>query len=163
TVRLWDVAAAKGRATLRGPGSSIESLAFSPDGRTLAAGSGDGWLWLWDVAAAKPRPASFAPRVSGKMEWLSEISDGSVLVQGTEDGLLKSWDLPSGKETHRFPECQDISWAALSADGKALRSVNWTGSGEAKIWDTATQKERFGTDKVRTDALSADGTMWAVA
>jgi WD40 repeat protein/serine/threonine protein kinase len=162
TVRLWDMATGQQRAVLRGSVSGMSSLAFSPDSRTLASGGDDGWLWLWDVATAKPRQASFAPPHPGNMEWITETWDGSVLVQGTNNGVLKIWDAVTGMETVGFPECRDTYWVALSADGKTLRSVN-RASGDAKIWDPGTGKERFGAQGVKVDALSSDGTMWAGA
>lgn len=33
--------------TLTGHTSEVESVAFAPDGQTLASGSGDGTIWLW--------------------------------------------------------------------------------------------------------------------
>jgi len=49
TVELWDVATGKVRAILRGHSDFVDSLAFSPDGRTLATGSVDHTISLWDV------------------------------------------------------------------------------------------------------------------
>ncbi len=36
---------------LTGPGNYVQSVAFSPDGATLAAGSADGTVRLWDTMA----------------------------------------------------------------------------------------------------------------
>jgi len=49
TVELWDVATGKTRAILTGFSDFVGSLAFSPDGRTLATGSVDHTISLWDV------------------------------------------------------------------------------------------------------------------
>ena len=43
TIRLWDVVAGKHKHTLTGHTDSVKSIAFSPDGRTLASGSGGMW------------------------------------------------------------------------------------------------------------------------
>jgi WD40 repeat protein len=52
-VLLWDTASGKLHAALQGHARDISSLAFSPDGRTLASGSGDTTVLLWDVPKAK--------------------------------------------------------------------------------------------------------------
>jgi WD40 repeat protein len=55
-ILLWDLAAGRERARLRGHGSPVVSLAFAPDGRILTSGgSRDRAIVLWDLAAGRPR------------------------------------------------------------------------------------------------------------
>ncbi len=51
TVKLWDVATGKEKATLKGHSHIVTSLSVSPDGKTLASGSLDGTIRLWDISA----------------------------------------------------------------------------------------------------------------
>ena len=57
-VGLWDTATGKRTATLT-EGSPVYSVAFSPDGQTLAAGDDSGDIGLWDTATGK-RTATLA-------------------------------------------------------------------------------------------------------
>ncbi len=64
TVRLWDVASGEEIATVEVPvGSGVWSVAFSPDGNTLAWGAALGGVTLWDVSewtGPRPLPRPFA-------------------------------------------------------------------------------------------------------
>jgi hypothetical protein len=57
TIVLWDVAASKALATLRGHRERLIALAYSPDGKTLASIGGDGGVKLWDPSMAKEKAA----------------------------------------------------------------------------------------------------------
>src|SRR5262249_23174410 len=48
-ILLWDVATGAEVARLQGHTNYVFSLAFSPDGNTLASGSGDFTVRLWDT------------------------------------------------------------------------------------------------------------------
>ena len=55
TVKLWDVATGKLLASLRGHTGAVYTVAWSPDGKTLASGSDDRTVKLWDAAVGKER------------------------------------------------------------------------------------------------------------
>ena len=83
SIRIWDVAARKVRYVLVRPGGrGISSIAFSPDGRVLAAdASAEGLIALWDVATRNniaDLPMVHAPVVNV----LTFSPDGEILASG---------------------------------------------------------------------------------
>lgn len=58
TVRMWDVPSGRQIAVLIGHAFQVDTLAFSPDGRTLATGDDEGNLRLWNVVTEKNRFAN---------------------------------------------------------------------------------------------------------
>jgi WD40 repeat protein len=49
TIRLWDVASRQVITTLTGVSQASKSIAFSPDGKTLATGDRAGTIRLWTI------------------------------------------------------------------------------------------------------------------
>ena len=80
-VSLWDTTTGKHLGTLQGHKQAIWSVAFSPDGRTLASSSADGSLRLWNVASAREL-MSLEEGGSG-LAHLAFSPDGTFLVAGT--------------------------------------------------------------------------------
>ena len=56
TVRLWDVVTGAEIRTLEGHTRGVDSVSFSPDGKTLASGSRDYTIRLWDVGTGARNP-----------------------------------------------------------------------------------------------------------
>src|SRR6266545_6344451 len=85
-VRLWDVATGQELPSPPGDAEYVEAVAYSPDGKTLAAGLewGSGGLRLWDVASGKVK-ASLQERVGG----LAFSPDNRVLATVGFDGCLR--------------------------------------------------------------------------
>jgi len=53
-VKVWDAQTGQELLALKGHTDSIRSIAFSPDGKTLASGSTDKAIILWDLTASPP-------------------------------------------------------------------------------------------------------------
>lgn len=94
-VKLWDIAAGKERAVMRGHTSEVRSVAFAPDGKTLASGA-DQTVILWDVEAAKTQATLRGHRADVLAVAFSP--DGRTLASSDEDGVVKLWDVPRRKD-----------------------------------------------------------------
>ena len=90
TLGLWDVATGELRHTLAGHWV-IESVAFSPDGLTLASGSHDKTIRLWDVATGELRHT-----LTGHTDYVYSVAfspDGLTLASGSRDGTVLLWHI----------------------------------------------------------------------
>lgn len=89
----------------------LRSLAVSPDGRQLAAGSDNGLLHVWQVPNALPQNRLVARTLSvpdvidtghGRLTSVS-FSDSRTAVTTSEDGTILAWDLAFGEATGTLP------------------------------------------------------------
>src|SRR6187200_1550308 len=86
----------KPKATFEGHTNFVRSLAYSPDGKTLASGSEDETIKLWDVKTKKEQ-ATLKGHAAGV--WSVTYSpDGKTLASGSKDGTIKLWDVKTKKE-----------------------------------------------------------------
>ena len=90
TIRLWDVETGTIRRTLPAQKDEVLCVAFSPDGKVLAA-SQDKIIHLWDIQTHTVRRT-----LEGHTSWVWSVafsSDGRTLVSGSRDGTLLLWEL----------------------------------------------------------------------
>ena len=121
-VKVWEVDSQRQRASLAGLKEGAISLAFSPDGQSLAAADGFRGVLLWDVTGGQPllgEPLKGALPV----EDLAYSPDGRLLAGATRE-QVHVWEVVSGQEVlllrgaPRRPRPDDfnprIAWADLS-------------------------------------------------
>ena len=143
TIKLWEVATGKERATFEGHSDGVTSVAFSPDGKTLASGSDDTTIKLWDVATGKEQ-ATFKghkdPVVSRGFQ-----SGRQDLASGSEDKSSSSGTWQRARNGPRSRGIQNVvSSVAFSPDGKTLASGSRDNT--IRLWDVKTGKEQAALD-----------------
>jgi len=154
----------KERTTLGGQGAIVSSVAFSPDGKTLASGSIDGSIKVWDVATGK-NSATYEKHLGGVFS-LAFSKDGKTLAAGSPLGTIKLWDVGTGKNTAVIQgHAKDVSSLTFSPGGKTFASGGFDGT--VKLWDVADGKNVavFTPHKRQITAIvfSPDGKLLATA
>jgi WD40 repeat protein len=86
------------QSVLQGSQEGVRSLAFSPDGRWLVAGTNYGQLHCWDLSVDPPTRRS-RPAHADRVDWLGFSPDGSALFSAGRDRTLKRWSFPDLQET----------------------------------------------------------------
>jgi WD40 repeat protein len=100
-IHLWEPAAGRKLRDIDNVGAIPTALAFSADGRALAASGKDGGLRVWDITTGT-LTREF-PGTGIVADQLAFSPDGKILVSINEyDGALRMWDVAGGKELHTF-------------------------------------------------------------
>jgi RNA polymerase sigma factor (sigma-70 family) len=138
-VRFWDVATGRELRQMHGFREEIRSLAFSPDGKTLAAASG-GAIQLRDVTTGRPRQP--AEGHHSQLRVLACSPTAPLLASAGDDRVIVLWDVAAGKEVRRLAGHAGCGSAlAFSPDGKVLASGGNSADASVRLWDVATGKE----------------------
>jgi WD40 repeat protein len=136
----------KWTGSLAGHGDLVRALAFSADGKRLAAAGGasgrSGEVRIWDVQQS---PAKLLTTIQGHKDAILSVAfspDGSTIATGSYDKLVKLWDAATGKELRTLKEHSDAVYSvAFLPNGTQL--VSGAGDRTLKIWEVQSGKRLF--------------------
>lgn len=117
-VWVWDLATLQPVRTLTGLPGFVQEVAFSADGKLLAATSNE-IIKVWGLDDGKVVQTFKGPK--DKVErGVAFGSDGKILVTECSDSTVTIWDLDSGKALDAIKTAKEPLGLSLSSDGKML-------------------------------------------
>jgi len=179
-LKLWDIQKEKliggTKDTKEAVGSgfpeAVTSLAFSPDGKLLAAGCADGKLRLFDGRTGELKKVWDDD--CARAWWVVFSPDGRTLLSQSSDKTVKVWDVETAKVLRTLQGNKAwVTAVAFSPDGKLfatggiVRENGKVTGGEVILWDAQTGDLKHTlpgqTMPVSTLSFSPDGKSLAIA
>ena len=161
---LYDTATYQEIALIAGPTGGVSSVAFSPDGRTLATSGSNGKVRLWDVMTGKHKRVLTGHR---SYVWGVAFSpDGITLASGSADRTVCLWDAVTGEQKLTLTgHVSSVYSVAFSPDGGTL--AGGSRDGAVRLWDAVTGEHKLTltghTNWAHSVVFSPDGRTLASA
>ncbi|MDJ0617332.1 MAG: TIR domain-containing protein, partial [Calothrix sp. MO_192.B10] len=148
-------------------GSAVNSVAFSPDDKTIASASNDNTIKLWNIEDGKELKS-----LKGHTSAVNSVAfspDGKTIASASDDNTIKLWNLQDGKVLKTLDgHTDDVFSVTFSPDGKTIASVSKDHT--IKLWNLQDGKElntikgyTDGVNYVNSVAFSPDGKIIAAA
>ena len=144
-IRLWDAKTGSHHTTFAnlinpeiGRRLPIMSVAFSPDGKTLASTDKRRDIQLWDIDTGKhkttlPNPSGETHSYYAKYSALTFSPDGTTLVSSGDDFIINIWNVETGKHQGALKgHTGAVATLAYSADGTTL--ISGSRDATALVW-----------------------------
>jgi len=137
---------------------SVLSVALSPCGDLLAAGTTPNEIRFWDIASGLPLQT-----LRGHSDWVTSVAfspDGKTLASGSYDRTVRLWEVSSGKSLSILHgHVYEVTSVAFSPDGKTLASGSEDRT--VRLWEVSSGKSlsilHDHSDRVLSVVFSPDG------
>lgn len=135
-IHVWNLQTG-GMRVLKGDWTGPNSIAFSPDGSTIAAAGSDRSIRVWDLEKGTARILGHSNR---QITSVAFLPDGKRLVSGSWDETMRVWNVQTGEAQMLAENCSCISQVAVSADGERIVAASL--DGRIRVWTIQTGRSR---------------------
>ncbi|KAG8860677.1 hypothetical protein FRB91_001792 [Serendipita sp. 411] len=151
SLRLWNTTTADshGQLEIDDP-MGVVQVAFSPEGRMIAALSGRSWVYIWDsetlILLQKLRPLGGHSQGEGRLFFSADSS----LIVACRGGVARIWDTQTMKPVFQCDNTKEgpgfmIQVYGLSCDNTRLAGVD---GHQIHVWDTRSDWRRYHTPPI---------------
>jgi WD40 repeat protein len=142
-IKIWNAHTGRQIYNLNGPGEGpigwtrsffsdniVYTVAFSPDGYTLASGGVKQPIKLWRLSSGEVKS-----NLTGHTDDVYSVAfspDGKFLASGSADRTIRIWNLLTGEPIHTLGHSDTVYTVAFSPDGLTL--VSGSKDRTIKIW-----------------------------
>ncbi len=163
-VFIWNANCRREIRALVGHQSTVWSVGFSPDGKTIASASSDNTVRLWQTDSG-----SEIKTLTGHQDTVWSVTfspDGKTIASASSDNTVRLWQTDSGSEIKILTGHQDTVWSVtFSPDGKTIASAS--SDNTVRLWQTNSGSEiktlTGHQEWVRSVVFSPDGKTLASA
>ncbi len=136
-IYLWRVSNWKKLRVWRVASGPVNSIAFSPGSKLLAAGTGSWGVHLFDVTTGKALHTKFGH--TGSVHALDVSPDGKTIITASDDQTVRLWKLATGKQLRQTKVQHRIPALSFLQDGKRFVAGHYRRP--FSIWDVARFRE----------------------
>jgi len=150
-IQVWNLQTGQMRV-LKGAWSGPRSIAFSPDGRQIAAADSDlsnPWIRLWDLETGTMRVLGGATR---QITSIAFLGDGRELASGSWDETVRLWNVRTGEARILGENCSCVCRMAISMQSDKLAAYSL--DGRIRVWDLESGRSRTIAECSGVNALS---------
>ena len=144
--------------------ASVNSLAFSPDGETIATGLNDNTMTTWNALDGTLLKSFESPKeetIKAEKEEVTSVvfsPDGNLLAAGSSNGTVSLWQVSDASLVNTLKNHKlRVSSVFFSPDGQALFSASWDGKVNMVNLADGTFIRRFTGQSIIDAAISSDG------
>ncbi len=167
SVRLWSIEESGVREIYRWKAKATRdqvatrSLVVSPDGRSLAAGEGDGRVRLWSLEdLGQPAGVELKhPSSRRKVQRVVFSADGAQIASADDSGTVCIWRSSTGQKRTEVTQGTSVLAVAFSPDGTSLLLGDRRGA--VVLWDLEADRQQLSLEghkhQVRSVGFTSDG------